>query len=204
MLCLRHRFAFQTRNACQAQPRQASTANLAVLMSAERSISHTQHNMTHTQNTFAELEDSADKADNFFGPMLSCYTRAQAIADGVLVDFSQSREVREAGIRYPLAMSRASYESCIAAGGEWVPEQDGSGDILELPAGQSSAGRLWDVLTMLRHAIRSASGSTDRVTFSVLVDVNGDGKHRTVRLWSLVGPGDTAAPVITIMLEGED
>ena len=47
-------------------------------------------------------------------------------------------------------------------------------------------------------------GNTDRVTFAVLVDVNGDGKHKTVKLWSLCGPGDNAEPVITIMLEGED
>ncbi len=145
-----------------------------------------------------------EDTDSPFGPVIFAYTRAQAIADGELVDLSQTREVREAGIRYPLAMTRAAYHECIAAGGEWVREQDGPGEVLELPAGQSHAGRLWDVLMMLLHAIRSAPGSTDRVTFRVLVDVNGDGKHRTVRLWSLVGPGDTAAPVITIMLEGED
>lgn len=125
----------------------------------------------------------------------------------MLVDISQTREVREAGFRYPVAMTRAAYHECIAAGGEWVPEKDSACEVLELPAGQSHAGRLWDVLMMLRHAIRRAPGSTDRVTFSVLVDVNGradDEGHKTVRLWSLVGPGDTAAPVITIMLEGED
>lgn len=30
------------------------------------------------------------------------------------------------------------------------------------------------------------------------------GSHNEVKLWSLCGPGDDAAPVITIMLEGED
>jgi len=36
------------------------------------------------------------------------------------------------------------------------------------------------------------------------VDTNGDGKHETVKLWSLIGPGDDGEPVLTLMLEGED
>jgi hypothetical protein len=48
------------------------------------------------------------------------------------------------------------------------------------------------------------AGKEDRVHFQVLVDVNGDGRHETVELWALCGPGDEAAPVITAMLEGED
>jgi hypothetical protein len=71
------------------------------------------------------------------------------------------------------------------------------------PSGQSTKSRLWDVLTMLRFAIRSHR-DTDRVHFKVSVNVKGDGKHETVSLWALIGPGDTAAPVLTIMLEGED
>jgi hypothetical protein len=70
-----------------------------------------------------------------------------------------------------------------------------------LPEGQDIQGRLWDVLWMLSCAIK-ASGSTDRVTFRVGV---WDGKQRNeVRLWAHCGPGDDAAPVVTIMLEGED
>ena len=71
------------------------------------------------------------------------------------------------------------------------------------PSGQSTKGRLWDVLTMLRFAIRSHR-DTDRVDFKVAVEVKGDGKHETVCLWALIGPGDTASPVLTIMLETED
>ena len=48
------------------------------------------------------------------------------------------------------------------------------------------------------------AGSTDRVNFQVLVDVQGDGQHELVKLWAQCGPGDDARPVITIMLEGED
>lgn len=57
---------------------------------------------------------------------------------------------------------------------------------------------------MLRAASGQA-GSSDRVHFQVLVDVEGDGRRReVVNLWALCGPGDDAQPVITIMLEGED
>lgn len=163
--------------------------------------------MTNTHNTFADLEDAADKADNSFGDVIYAYTRAQAIADGVLVDITETDAYRESGFRFPVAMTDGAYHACIVAGGKWVPAipaKDESGyEVLELPGGQSVDGRLWDVLTMLRFGIRKA-GNTDRVTFAVLVDVNGDGRHETVKLWSLCGPGDNAEPVITIMLEGED
>jgi hypothetical protein len=48
------------------------------------------------------------------------------------------------------------------------------------------------------------ASNADRVHLQVLVDVDGDGRHETVKLWALFGPGDDARPVITIMLEGED
>jgi hypothetical protein len=57
------------------------------------------------------------------------YRRAQALADGVLVDVSAT--AREAGIRYPVALTRAAWERCVA-----------------IPPGvvcQDEAGRLWDV-----------------------------------------------------------
>jgi Family of unknown function (DUF6573) len=39
------------------------------------------------------------------------YTRADAIADGVLIDVSAV--AREAGIRYPVALTRAVWERCV-------------------------------------------------------------------------------------------
>ena len=46
-----------------------------------------------------------------FGEVISAYTRAQAIEDGILVDVSET--AREAGIRYPVALTRAVWESCV-------------------------------------------------------------------------------------------
>jgi len=46
--------------------------------------------------------------DPVFGPVIYAYTRAQAIDDGVLVDASALAQ--EAGIRYPVAVTRGLWE----------------------------------------------------------------------------------------------
>jgi hypothetical protein len=40
------------------------------------------------------------------------YSRAEAIADGLLIDVSAT--AREAGIRYPVALTQAVWERCVA------------------------------------------------------------------------------------------
>ncbi len=138
---------------------------------------------------------------------VSGYSRAQAIADGVLVDLTTATDDKgqllcpQAGFKVPVAITRTAWAQAIEAGGTWRP--DGEGEVLELKGGQSLTGRLWDVLWMMRTASRQA-GSTNRVDFQVFVDVDGDGRRKTVKLWALCGPGDDTRPVITIMLEGED
>ena len=129
---------------------------------------------------------------DIFGEPIAVYTRTQAIGDGVLVDLMQPETVglvREAGFKFPLAMTVGAFAATVAEIGKPLPE------------GQDIRGRLWDVLWMLTYAIRSA-GSTDRVRFRVSV---WNGRRRDeVKLWSLCGPGDGGEPVVTIMLEGED
>ncbi len=46
-------------------------------------------------------------ASDVFGEVISSYSRAQAIEDGVLVDISGL--AREAGFRYPVAVSRGVF-----------------------------------------------------------------------------------------------
>ncbi|MCY3024594.1 MAG: hypothetical protein NTW87_36935 [Planctomycetota bacterium] len=121
------------------------------------------------------------------------YTRAQAIADGVLVDLMQTETkplVREAGFKVPIAMTATAFS-------ETVAPIDG-----ELPPGQDLKGRLWDVLMVFKAEIRRAPAGEDCVHFTVNV-FNGQ-KAVPVQLWALCGPGDDLEPVITIMLEGED
>jgi hypothetical protein len=116
------------------------------------------------------------------------YTRAEAIRDGVLIDVSAT--AREAGFKFPVALTAAVWSKCVA-----------------VPAGvlcQDEAGRLWDVLSMLRFAIR---GSKDARELRFAVHVRNDNRDRTpplVRLKALCGPGDQGEPVVTVMMPEED
>lgn len=124
--------------------------------------------------------------------VIYAYTRAQAIEDGVLVDVTTT--AKEAGFRYPVAVTSAAY------GGYIVPDAQAA------EHGNSIAGRLWDVLNVLRYEIRRASGSI--LLFKVIFTTgkhNGKGCYQqTVTLKSICSPGDSAEPVITIMLPEED
>ena len=120
--------------------------------------------------------------------LIHSYTRAEALRDGVLVDVSPT--AREAGIRYPVALTRAVWERCVT-----------------VPPGihcQDEAGRLWDVVYLLRCAIsRSKDGSEVRIG----VHVRNDNRDRTpplVHLKAVCGPGDQGEPVLTVMLPDED
>ena len=71
------------------------------------------------------------------------YSRSQAVADGVQVEVTKT--AHEAGIRFPVFITRGVFELCVA-----------------VPAGVScrdEAGRLWDVVWMLRFAILRAKSN---------------------------------------------
>jgi len=124
-----------------------------------------------------------------FGEVIHSYTRAQALDDGVLVDVSEV--AREAGIRFPVAVTRAVW-----------------GEYVEVPPGvecQDEQGRLWDILWLLYCAIRREGGG-DRIFFEVTVR-NHNGKltrKDRVKLEAVCGPGDDGEAVITVLLPDED
>jgi hypothetical protein len=129
------------------------------------------------------------------GEIIHAYTRAQALADGVLVAVEPD-VAREAGFRVPVALTSAVWEGCVA----W-----NEGDS-ERQAPQDEKGRLWDVLTMCRVAIRRSGGGGGRVAVD-LRRVPRDGRTRQARPVQLVcaiGPGDHGEPVITVMEPHED
>lgn len=133
------------------------------------------------------------------------YSRAEAIEDGVLVDVSKL--AREAGIKFPVAVSSAVWS-------RYCEVPDGAA------AGQDVAGRTWDVVWMLRCAARRMEGSEVSFKLHVALPDRGDWQdneappergsdlaretHRLVTLRAVCGPGDDPAPVITVMLPGED
>jgi hypothetical protein len=120
---------------------------------------------------------------------ISTYTRAQAIEDGVLVDVSDTPERKEAGIKYPVALTRAVYGTCV----ELTPAAK--------RAGNDVKGRLWDLLWMMRFPVRRPDPTT--VIYELLC-VTDRVRPSRVQLKAVCGPGDDAAPVITIMFPDED
>ena len=126
--------------------------------------------------------------------VIHAYTRAQAIADGVLVDVSDRGNV----FTYPVAMTATAYALTVA----WTDEDEarkGEG------TGQSEAGRIWDVFYLGAIAARRAAGR-QRVPYSLMVVPREGASVEPVRveLHLHVGPGDRGEPVLTIMLPGED
>jgi hypothetical protein len=124
-----------------------------------------------------------------FGPPIYTYTRAQALADGFQVEVT--KVAAEAGIRFPVFLTRGVYDGYVA-----VPPG---------VTGQDEAGRLWDVLWMLRMAMRGARDGQDRLPFRLYVR-NDNHAPRLVELLAACGPLDVdkPEPAITIMLSGED
>ena len=94
-----------------------------------------------------------DDNSDFWGEPIHVYTRAQAIADGILVDLTTATDDQgqrlclQAGFKIPVAITRTAWGATVEASGTWKPTDDG--ETLELKGGQSLTGRLWDVLWML-------------------------------------------------------
>jgi len=115
------------------------------------------------------------------------YTRADAIGDGVLIDATAT--AREAGIRFPVALTAAVWHQCVT-----------------VPPGvrcQDEKGRLWDVLWLLRLAMFGKDAQEVRFAVHVRND-NRDKTPPLVRLKALCGPNDDGSPCITVLLPGED
>ena len=127
--------------------------------------------------------------DKAFGNLIYSYTRAQAIADGVLIDITADAQAH--GFKVHTVVTDNLYHRYVE-----VP----SG--LDRSFGQSSAGRLHDLLTLSMFAARASKG-TDRVYFKVDFLME-PGRTETVQVIAHIGPGDNAEPVLTIMLLEDD
>lgn len=124
-----------------------------------------------------------------FGEIIYAYTRKQALADGFQVDISST--AKEAGIRFPVFITRTVFDAYVT-----VPPN---------VSGQDEAGRLWDVVWMLRFAIRKATAGQDRLPFALYVR-NNNHAAKLVKLIASCGPldMDDPQPAITIMMPDED
>jgi len=133
---------------------------------------------------------AAGKSGPDFGPVIYSYSRSQAVADGFQVDVS--KVAAEAGIRFPVFITRGVYEQCVA-----VPPG---------VTGQDEAGRLWDVVWMTRFAVIRARPGVDRIPVALYVRNSDSHPARLVKLVATCGPLDIddPAPAITVMLPDED
>ena len=132
---------------------------------------------------------NTNKHDPLFGEVIYTYTRAHAIADGFQVDVTTTAQ--EAGIRFPVFITRAVYDAYVTV----PPDVDA----------QDEAGRLWDLLTMLRHAIRQSQPGKTRLPFALYVR-NDNRRPRLVKLIATCGAldFDDPTPAITIAMPDDD
>jgi len=121
--------------------------------------------------------------------IISLYTRAQAIADGFLVDVSDM--AKEAGFKWPVAVTRAVWDDTITPAPHDKQE------------GQSEKGRLWDILSMARLAAKANKDDRDSVLFRVLVLCDRKQQTITLKLMLSVEAPD-GGPCLTVMLPNKD
>ncbi len=132
--------------------------------------------------------------EDFPGPVISSYTRKQALADGALVDVSDM--AWDAGFKLRVALTRAAWDDCIA----WTDEDSAC------QTDQDQNGRLWNVLIMAWVKVRT-SPKAGAVVHYGLKRVPRDGAALEATLTELkvvLSNGDDGEPVLTIHLPNEE
>jgi len=150
-------------------------------------------------------QGTVERQDEVFGPIISAYTRAQALEDGLQIDVSET--AAEAGVKWPTYLTAGVWARCV-----------------EVPtgvSGQDERGRLWDVLWMMstaarcRRQVARVDDDPTEIRFSVAVRNDNLDSHpynrggpRIVQLKACAGPRlltlDDADPCILVMLPEED
>lgn len=118
--------------------------------------------------------------------IICCYTRAEALEDGVLVDLNQYIPVNECGYKYPVVCTSAVFSIIESA----VNNKKHCNDY---------KGVIWDILTMSRIGRKSGE---DTVYFQVIITGAGKSKYHNFKI--VCHGGDQGEPVLTIMLPDED
>lgn len=117
--------------------------------------------------------------------IIDVYTRAQAIEDGVLIECPDALR-QEAGIKFHVAFTTSVW------------------DIIDRTAKKNKETHdwvMWDIFTMFKFYLQNEI-KHNRNSNILLFKVNFRGKDKILK--SIIGPGDNAEPVITILLPEED
>lgn len=132
-------------------------------------------------------EPTEPAEDPIYGPVIYAYTRAQAFADGVLVDVSET--AKQTGFKLTVAITEALHSRLTPTRADQA-------------LGQDYDGRLWDVLWLAAFTIKLADRGTDTVNFTVVLQEtearSGQPQNTDLRLRAVCGPGDEGEPVVTI------
>ena len=138
--------------------------------------------------------------EDFFGPVIHSYTRADMLADGLLVDVSAA--AREKRLQLPTALTRACYETCVA----WT-----AADAKRSRTHQDEPGRLHDVLWMafiyglMPNQLNILTLQDVPVRYTLLVRPRpGRGRVQRQSLQIRLGAGDDGRPCWTIGMADED
>ena len=137
-----------------------------------------------------DAQDNPPAQGEMFEPIVFTYTRKQALADGVQMEATPL--ATEAGFRIPVFLTAGVYE-------QYVKIPDGV-------TGQDETGRLWDVIWMLRHAIRKARSDARRLRVELYVRNFDEKPAELVFLAAEIGAVDfdDPRPCITVMMLDED
>ncbi len=120
-----------------------------------------------------------------FGDVISGYSRKSAIDDGVLISLDEL--AREVGIKFPLCVTSAVWHDVLDRND--IPETD-------------TVGRCWDMLTILRYAIKQSSGGSE-IKFAPMFVTESGKPPRPVLLRAQCHPDDDGLPTITIFKADE-
>ena len=132
-------------------------------------------------------------------PLIFSYTRAQALADGVLMSLPLTQHF---AFRVPVAITSAGHASVIA----WDEHDPKVSHIVSM----HDAVVLQAAVREAKMLTRRQNGGEHierpgRIDFTVeCVASDGTGRLVAVALYMLIGPCDDADPVGTIMLQNED
>ncbi|MCY4641758.1 MAG: hypothetical protein OXC41_03550 [Gammaproteobacteria bacterium] len=137
------------------------------------------------------MQQAQTTSEQYFGGVISSYTRKQAIEDGVLVDVSET--AKEAGFKVPVALTQAVYEDCVV----WA-DKDAKKYY------QDESGRLWDIFSVARFYARARPNAALFFFQIYRLPRVGHGGKRHITLKCLIHGGDNGEPVITIMQPQED
>jgi hypothetical protein len=120
-------------------------------------------------------------------PVIHSYTRAQALADGALIDVTETG--KEVGFKLPVAITEALQNRLTPTKNEAI-------------FGQDYDSRLWNVLWVAAFTIKLADPGTNTVTFTVVQQEveakSGQPQNVELRLQAVCGRGLADEPVIMI------